>query len=44
MDAIDSWTGEMHVTKIILKENMENTSFLFLSNVAGLLCICFNNV
>jgi len=27
MDAIDSWKGEMHVPKLPLKENMENTYF-----------------
>ena len=27
MDSIDSWKGKMHVTKLILKENMEKASF-----------------
>ena len=29
MDAIDSWKGKMHVTKLLLKENMKKNILLY---------------
>ena len=43
MDAIDSWKGKVHVFKLLLRENMEKSSFcIFEQFYAELLCMCFN--
>jgi len=42
MDAINSWKGEMYVTLTSEVKSGKKHIFVFLNNLAELLCMCFN--